>query len=90
MLGLAICVALGLWIALAKITKPLVRLGDNMKVLAEGDLTTEIQGQERGDEVGIMAKAVQVFKDNALALKAAEGEVRRAAARGARAAARGR
>jgi methyl-accepting chemotaxis protein len=71
-LGLAICVVLGLWIALAKITKPLVRLGDNMKVLAEGDLTTEIQGQERGDEVGIMAKAVQVFKDNALALKAAE------------------
>jgi methyl-accepting chemotaxis protein len=71
-LGLLICVALGLWIAMAKITKPLVRLGDNMKVLAEGDLTTEIAGQERGDEVGVMAKAVQVFKDNALALKTAE------------------
>ena len=71
-LGLVICGFLGLWMALSKITKPLVRLGDNMKVLAEGDLTTEIHGQERGDEVGIMAKAVQIFKDNALALKAAE------------------
>ncbi len=71
-LGLALCGALGLWIAMSKITKPLVRLGDNMKLLAEGDLTTEIAGQERADEVGVMAKAVQVFKDNALALKEAE------------------
>jgi HAMP domain-containing protein len=81
-IGLALCGALGVWIAMAKITKPLVRLGDNMKLLAEGDLTTEIAGQDRGDEVGTMAKAVQVFKDNALALKEAEAksaEQRRAA-----------
>ena len=71
-IGLALCCALGLWIAMAKITRPLVRLGENMKFLADGDLTAEIAGQERADEVGIMAKAVQVFKDNALALKAAE------------------
>jgi methyl-accepting chemotaxis protein len=73
-IGLAICGMLGLWIAMAKITKPLVHLGDNMKLLAEGDLTTEIAGQDRGDEVGTMAKAVQVFKDNALALKEAEAK----------------
>jgi methyl-accepting chemotaxis protein len=71
-IGLAMCGVLGLWIALSKITKPLVGLGENMKVLAAGDLTTEIEGQGRGDEVGVMAKAVQVFKDNALALKTAE------------------
>jgi methyl-accepting chemotaxis protein len=73
-LGLVICGALGLWIALAKITKPLMRLGDNMKVLAQGDLAAEIEGQERADEIGTMAKAVQVFKDNALALKEAEAK----------------
>jgi methyl-accepting chemotaxis protein len=72
LIGLALCCALGLWIAMAKITKPLVSLGENMKHLADGDLTTEIAGQQRADEVGVMAKAVQVFKDNALALKAAE------------------
>ena len=71
-IGLLLCGALGLWIALAKITRPLVGLGDNMKLLAEGDLTTGIAGQERADEIGTMAKAVQVFKDNALALKVAE------------------
>ncbi len=74
LIGLCVCVALGLWIALAKITKPLVGLCDNMKVLAEGDLATDIKGQDRGDEVGIMAKAVQVFKDNALAFKEAEAK----------------
>ena len=73
-IGLALCGALGLWMAIVKITRPLVRLGDNMKLLTEGDLTTEIAGQERGDEIGLMAKAVQVFKDNALALKAAEAK----------------
>ena len=72
--GLALCGALGLWMAIVKITRPLVRLGDNMKLLTEGDLTTEIAGQERGDEIGFMAKAVQVFKDNALALKTAEAK----------------
>ena len=40
----------------------------------QGDLTTEISGQDRGDEVGTMAKAVQVFKDNAPALKEAEAK----------------
>ena len=73
-IGLALCGALGLWMAIVKITRPLVQLGDNMKLLTEGDLTTEIGGQERGDEIGFMAKAVQVFKDNALALKAAEAK----------------
>ncbi len=73
-IGLALCGALGLWVAIAKITRPLVRLGDGMKLLTEGDLTTDIVGQERGDEIGFMAKAVQVFKDNALALKAAEAK----------------
>src|SRR6201999_3159350 len=39
--------------------------------LAAGDLTTEIEGQGELDEIGAMAKAAQVFKDNALALEAA-------------------
>jgi methyl-accepting chemotaxis protein len=73
-IGLTLCGLLGLWMAIAKITRPLVGLGDNMTLLTEGDLTTEIAGQERGDEIGSMAKAVQVFKDNALALKAAEAK----------------
>ncbi|MBT3906309.1 MAG: HAMP domain-containing protein, partial [Rhodospirillaceae bacterium] len=37
-----------------------------MSVLASGDTTVEIEGAERGDEIGSMAQAVQVFKDNAV------------------------
>ncbi len=67
-----------LWIA-AKITGPLLRLAASMRGLAQGRLDIAIDGQGRRDEVGIMAKAVQVFKDNAIALGAADLEKRRLA-----------
>ncbi len=46
------------------ITKPLNTMTQHMAALATGKLDTEIEGQERGDEIGQMAEAVQVFKDN--------------------------
>ena len=42
------------------------RLTGTMSRLAGGDLTAEIEGEDRPDETGAMARAVQVFKDNAL------------------------
>lgn len=42
------------------------RLTGTMSRLATGDLSAQIQGGERADETGAMARAVQVFKDNAL------------------------
>jgi methyl-accepting chemotaxis protein len=44
--------------------KPLRGLTATMQRLAAHDLTVEIAGAARGDEVGGMARAVQVFKDN--------------------------
>jgi methyl-accepting chemotaxis protein len=61
-----------LWVTSSKIVQPLARLAERMKTLAAGDLRTDVQGQARRDEVGAMAKAVQVFKDDALKLQAAE------------------
>jgi len=74
--ALAILTGLGfaMWIANTKVAAPLVRLGERMKALAQGDLNVEVEGQTRADEVGSMAKAVQVFKDNALRAKGLEGE----------------
>jgi methyl-accepting chemotaxis protein len=43
---------------------PLRVLTATMRKLAARDLTAEIGGLARGDEVGGMARAVQVFKDN--------------------------
>jgi len=57
------------WLISRSITNPLGALGGRMKSLSEGQLETPIPGIERGDEVGEMAKTVQVFKDNALRIR---------------------
>ena len=44
----------------------MVRLSKKMETIAEGKFDTEIEGQTRKDELGGMARAVQVFKDNGL------------------------
>ncbi|MFN7109395.1 MAG: methyl-accepting chemotaxis protein, partial [Brevundimonas sp.] len=59
------------------ITRPLNQLAERMRRLAAGDLTVEVDGQERGDEVGLMAKAVQVFKDNGLKAREMAGDAER-------------
>jgi methyl-accepting chemotaxis protein len=47
-----------------RICQPIVDLTGTMSRLAGGDVSTEIPGAERSDEIGAMAAAVQVFKDN--------------------------
>lgn len=44
------------------ITGPLGKLQERMKTLAAGEKDTAIAGQERKDEIGAMAKAVEVFR----------------------------
>jgi methyl-accepting chemotaxis protein len=58
--------AFALWMSTFKISRPLVRMVERMGALARGDLEVEIDGLERGDEVGEIANAVQVFKTNAV------------------------
>jgi methyl-accepting chemotaxis protein len=48
------------------------RLTATMARLAAGELGTEVQGENRPDEIGAMARAVQVFKDNGLKAQALE------------------
>ena len=72
--AIVIGLALSIWIANAKVAAPLVRLGERMRALANGDLAVEVEGQTRRDEVGVMAKAVQVFKDNAVRSRELEAE----------------
>ena len=72
--GILSCLALALWLSMAKIARPLNQLAQRMGELAGGDVAVEIAGQNRRDEVGTMARAVQVFKDNALALKESEAQ----------------
>ncbi len=48
------------------ITGPIGDMTAAMSRLADGDKTFDIEGTQRGDEIGDMANAVQVFKDNAV------------------------
>jgi methyl-accepting chemotaxis protein len=66
--------AFAAWMSMSQIAGPLVRLGERMSKLAGGDLSVEVEGQARRDEVGAMAKAVQVFKENGLEKVRLEGE----------------
>jgi len=45
---------------------PVKDMTSAMQKLASGDVRTEIPGQERKDEIGQMAAAVAVFRDNAI------------------------
>ncbi|WP_369724132.1 methyl-accepting chemotaxis protein [Bradyrhizobium sp. LLZ17] len=71
-----------------RVCAPIVGLTSRMSRLAEGEVTEAIPGAERSDEIGAMAAAVQVFKDNMIradrlaAEKQAEndGKMRRAQA----------
>jgi methyl-accepting chemotaxis protein len=57
------CVAIG-WSMTRSIAAPVVLMTGSMRGLAEHDMTVEISGTGRGDEIGAMARAVQVFKDS--------------------------
>jgi methyl-accepting chemotaxis protein len=54
------------WVLSRAIAAPIVALDRAMQRLAEGDLNAEAPGQERGDELGAMARTVETFKDAAV------------------------
>ena len=68
------------------ITRPISGMTAAMTHLASGNVSIEIEGGDRGDEIGEMARAVQVFKTNRLEMdrmqrEQAEAEQRAAAER---------
>ena len=56
------------------VIRPIARMTAVMKRLADGETEGEIPALNRKDEVGAMAEAVQVFKDNARRMKEMETE----------------
>jgi len=64
------------WIALYQISRPLASMTGEMTKLAGGDLDIEIDGADRADEVGGLARSLVVFKDNAINARRLEDEQR--------------
>ena len=62
--GIAIAILVALW-AGRSLAGPLVGMTWIMTALAEGDTTIAVPDAHRGDEIGQMAKSLEVFKENA-------------------------
>jgi len=67
--------AIGGYLAIATIIRPIRAMTNTMTTLATGDTTVAVSGAERKDEIGAMARAVQVFKDNMIAREKAEADI---------------
>jgi methyl-accepting chemotaxis protein len=56
------------------VARPINQMTGAMKRLADGDLAIQVPGNDRKDEIGAMAAAVQVFKENAIARERLEAQ----------------
>ncbi len=73
-----IVIALALWLVLAlslrQISRPLEQMIAVMAALTRGETEVDVPAQNRSDEIGEIANAVRVFKDNAIEASRLEAE----------------
>lgn len=72
---LGLIITAGIIIALS-IRLPLQQIMASMRAITSGDYDRKVQGTAATDEVGAMARAVEVFRENAVAKREAENELR--------------
>ena len=65
---------LGLAAVFRNVLRPVRRMTAVMRQLADGDVTVTVPARERRDEIGAMAVAVQVFKENLIRTGQLEAE----------------
>ncbi|HEY1857916.1 methyl-accepting chemotaxis protein [Acidocella sp.] len=78
--GLVLVMLGGFFAVRAWMTAPVKRLQGVMNRLAQGDFQIAVEGSERRDEIGGMARAVQVFKEAGLEKRRLEEAAAQAAA----------
>lgn len=72
----SLLVFFSLWIIRYRLIEPVSHLINNMKKLANGDFTFSIKGTEKTNEIGEMARSIQVFRDNAQKRLAVETKIK--------------
>jgi methyl-accepting chemotaxis protein len=82
-LSFMLAIVVTLVVTRQSVTRPLTSMTGAMSRLAEGDLETNVPGVGRGDELGAMAHAMQVFRQEAIKARdlerqAVAGSTRRA------------
>jgi methyl-accepting chemotaxis protein len=73
-IGLALALSLLGFIVLRLVVRPLAEMTSAMQSIAGGDLDTPVAGTARRDEIGTLARALQVFRNNALEVRRLERE----------------
>ena len=72
--GLILSTIAGLFLIQRGVSSPLALIGATMDRLAANDLAVKIEGEQRKDEIGDMARAVAIFKQNAIDKRRMEAE----------------
>jgi methyl-accepting chemotaxis protein len=67
--GVVLAIILG-----ARMARPIIHMTEAMRRLAAGELDTQVPSLARGDEIGSMAKAVAVFRENAVEMRRLQAE----------------
>ncbi|QJE71750.1 HAMP domain-containing protein [Aerophototrophica crusticola] len=75
--------AAGYLLAQYGISRPIARSVDELNRLASGDLSVTVQGADRGDEIGEIARGLAVFQDNMRRTRQLEQEAKEQEARAA-------
>ncbi len=70
---LALCI-LSLAVIVGRVTRPISRLTNAMMELSGGNLSIDVAGAKRGDEIGEMARAVEIFREAAIRNRQLESE----------------
>ena len=68
-LGILAGAALGVFIARVHLSGPISRITDTIRAVAGGNFNIDVPFTDRKDEIGEMANAVGVFKENGLAVQ---------------------
>ena len=74
LLAMLVVSGLGILLLAGTVSRPIRRMTALMGRLAAGDAAVEVPFRERREEIGAMAAAVQVFKDNLIRTRALEEE----------------
>ncbi len=81
---LALAVSIFVHFTSRSVSRPILQLSGTMETLAAGDLSVDIAGVDRRDEIGTMAKAMRVFRDQMARTRTLEREAKEAEERAQR------
>ena len=67
-----LAVGLAVRIVWSGVSMPLKRITEQMQALSTGDLTIKVDGRDKRDEIGTLARALEVFKEALIAKRATD------------------